>query len=358
MTRPIPFRPDRTAVRDSTARSFIRACTAELLARNTRHVVPADRILARHWPDDSTAGMVLKSASSPASVGSSSWAGVLAGGAPNATFISTLGPSSAAAALLNRGLSLEWPPGVGTLRVPGIITSPTGTFLGEGQPIGVYDRTTSALTLTPKKLPVLTVFSRELFEYSIPNVEALVRVALGESVALAIDTVLFGAGAGDTVHPPGLLTGSPLTASSQSFLVDAMIEDISAVCSAVSAVSGTDSIVLVMAPAQAEAARLRLNTSRLILASHALSAGTIVAVGTNTLASAIDPAPTFTSSIEATYHMDSAPAAIGTPGTPNVVAATTVSSFQSDLIGLRLVLRASWGLRHPSGVSWISGVKW
>ena len=39
--------------------------------------------------------------------------------------------------------------------------------------------------------------------------------------------------------------------------------------------------------------------------------------------------------MEATVHMDTAPAQIGTAGTPNVIAAPTVSAFQSDLILLR-----------------------
>jgi hypothetical protein len=337
-------------VRKAAARSFIRAACAELIARHHRLVRTADEVLRQSWPKDEVADLIYRSATTPASIGSPSWAGALAITASE-SFISTLGPSSAAAALLSRGIELEWPKGAGAIRVPGVVTSPAGTFTGEGQAIGVWDMTTTALTLTPKKLPVLTVFSREMFEHSIPNIEKLVRVALGESVSLAIDAQMFSQNSGDSIFPPGLMNNVvPLPASTQSFLVDAMIEDISAVCSAVSTVSGTNSIVLVMAPAQAEAARLRLGGEREILQSHALAAGTIAAVGTNCLASAIDPAPTFTSSIEATYVTDVTPGAFASE--------TTVSSFQSDLIGLRLILRASWGLRHPSGVSWIQGVKW
>jgi hypothetical protein len=40
-----------------------------------------------------------------------------------------------------------------------------------------------------------------------------------------------------------------------------------------------------------------------------------------------------------------------------VVGAPTVSSFQADLVALKLALPVSWGLR-AAGVSWMQNVNW
>jgi hypothetical protein len=41
------------------------------------------------------------------------------------------------------------------------------------------------------------------------------------------------------------------------------------------------------------------------------------------------------------------------------VASVPVKSFfQIDVVGLRMVLRASWGMRNPKHVAIVSGVTW
>jgi hypothetical protein len=354
MSRPVPFRPDRAAAREASSTSLIRAVAADLLSRHGRRVETADQIAERSWPADGTAGLILRAVSNPATIGTPAWAGSL-GYTANADLISSLGPASVALVLLGRGIRLQWDRAAG-VRVPGIITAPVGTFTGEGNPIGVWDLTTSGITLTSKKLPTIVAFSREIFEHSVPNVEVLVRTGLSESLALALDYQMFSANAGDTGNPPGLLNGiAALPASTASLPSEAMFTDIAAVNSAVSAVAGNNAVTVVAAPPQAEAARIRLDIDREILSCHGLPAGTIAAVATNALASIIDPAPSFSSSIDAVYHLDTAPSPIGGP---SGVAAMTVSSFQSDLVSLRLIINISWGLRHPSGVAWIQGCTW
>jgi len=41
-----------------------------------------------------------------------------------------------------------------------------------------------------------------------------------------------------------------------------------------------------------------------------------------------------------------------------VLAAPTRSLFQTDSAGLRVIAPASWGLRAPGAVAWMSGVTW
>jgi len=40
------------------------------------------------------------------------------------------------------------------------------------------------------------------------------------------------------------------------------------------------------------------------------------------------------------------------------VGTTVKSLYQSDLIGLRVIFQASWGLRSSSGIAVLSNVKW
>ena len=96
-----------------------------------------------------------------------------------------------------------------------------------------------------------------------------------------------------------------------------------------------------------------------VLASSALAAGTVVAIASNALCSAIDPLPRFNISTETTLHEeDTTPLPLSTVGTPNTVAAPMRSLFQTDAIGVRMQLEVSWALRNAGGLSWLQGVNW
>ena len=84
----------------------------------------------------------------------------------------------------------------------------------------------------------------------------------------------------------------------------------------------------------------------------------MISVAANSIASATDPMPRFDLSDQGTEHLDSAPQPIGTPGSPNVVAAVTVSLFQTDMLSLKMVFEMSWCLRHASGLAWMRAVIW
>jgi hypothetical protein len=84
-----------------------------------------------------------------------------------------------------------------------------------------------------------------------------------------------------------------------------------------------------------------------------------MAVAVNALAVAADPVPRFEESNQATVHMeDTTPLPIGTPGSPNVIAAPVRSLWQSDSVGVRLIMDVSWGLRATNSVAFVSGVTW
>jgi HK97 family phage major capsid protein len=93
-------------------------------------------------------------------------------------------------------------------------------------PTTVQDYITSLASLTPRKIATICVFTREMLERSTPNIEALLRMALSESLGLALDNTLFSAAAGDAATPTGIFNGiAPLAASTQTIASEAMTED-------------------------------------------------------------------------------------------------------------------------------------
>ena len=166
--------------------------------------------------------------------------------------------------------------------------------------------------------------------------------------------------AGSATRPAGLRNGiSAITAATAGS--EAMFTDIGALVNAVAPVSGGD-IVIVAAPAQWAALMLKsgsLPAPFPILYSAGLSDGDVVAIALPALAIAMDDSPRIEVSENALLHFeDTTPLQIGTAGSPNTVAAPALSLFQVDAIGLRIIWRATWGLRSTSGLAHITGANW
>jgi hypothetical protein len=267
-------------------------------------------------------------------------------------------PFSAAADVLKRGLSLRFD-GSGAISLPAISFG-TATFVGEGLAFPVRQFTAEAgVTLHPFKLGTTTSLTGEMLRNN--NAEAVVKQALRDSVGPSLDAVLFSNAAGvPELRPPGLLNGiAALTPSAATTKGDAMVEDLVALASAVSVVAGKSFIVFVMNPAQAIALGLRSLGAFTydVLPSSTVTAGTVIALAVNALASAVGEAPALDASKEAVVHEeDASPAAIVTPA--GTMASPLRSYFQTDSIGLRLKWPVSWALRDARAVAWMSGVTW
>ena len=116
--------------------------------------------------------------------------------------------------------------------------------------------------------------------------------------------------------------------------------------------------MFVAAPQQAGALKVwaGLKFDYPVLASAALTAGTVVAVEASALASAFSPIPEFSSRTQGVLHEDTAPLQIvDGSGTP---APGVRSLWQTDTIALRMVLSASYGMRGTGLVQMIQGVNW
>jgi hypothetical protein len=128
-----------------------------------------------------------------------------------------------------------------------------------------------------------------------------------------------------------------------------------ALASAVADLAGS-AIVFVASPALALKLALRRGEMPYrVLTSAALPAGTIMAVAVNALATAVDPVPEIDASRDALVHMETNPQHISTAGE---VAGPARSFFQTDTVGIRLLVGASWMTRAPGAVAVVNSVTW
>jgi hypothetical protein len=240
------------------------------------------------------------------------------------------------------------------IAVPSLAAAATDVnFTLEAVPLPVISASLSAAILEPKSFGCLAVFSRQLFEYSLPNAEVAVRAKVAQAIALGGDTKMFDATAADATRPGGLLVGNtPLVASSVTPPRESLRADISALVAAVSTVAGNEAIVLVAHPKQAAAYALEFSNAPFeMFASSALAAGTVIAIATNSVAFAVDPTPRFEFSDQGMVHLDTVP-------TVPFGAGTTQSMWQADMVALKIVQVADWALITSGGIASVNSVTW
>jgi Phage capsid family len=351
-----PLRRDIGAVR-RPADALGRLACAKLLSRVERRDV--EDIVDERWGDDGVMPILLKAASAPAMTTGAGWADTLAATSVS-DFLTSMGPASAGALLLSRGLQFQFGPTANVV-VPGILSAAANVgFVEQRKPIPVRElSTTAASLLSPRKFATIAGFAAEMLQYS--TIESVVRVVLTESVALSLDAALLDATAADAVRPAGLRNGIAAIAESANVdLREACLEDLDSIISSVADVAGNNPIVVIAAPSRARRLKLRLanvaDPGFEIMASSAVGAAEIVAVASNGLISAVDPVPRIETSFQGTLVMNSTAAELVTPG--GAVGAPARSLWQADSVGLRLVLECNWGLRSSAALAWAEDVIW
>jgi hypothetical protein len=313
----------------------------------------AERLVTRSWSSDKTASYLVRAASSPATLTTTS----ALTRTVVADFLAALGPQSAGAQLLAKGLNFSFD-GNAAISLPSFVADQNSVaFVQEGAPIPVrqFSITAPVPQLVPRKLAVMSSLTNEMLASS--DAEKYVRDVLLRDCALGLDKFLFDAIAGDAVRPAGLRYNiAASTASSATDLHEAMVEDVGTLITAVAQVGSN--IVLVTSPARAIITQLRAQGATLppILGSAGINATDMIAVAVDALASATDESPAIEASREAaSIHMDTVPAEIVT--TPGVVAYPVASVFQTDRTVLKLRFNADWVLRDSRAVAWLV-TKW
>lgn len=358
---------------------MFRAVAARVKAHIEKRSV-AD-VLREMYGDDVTtknvANLVLRAAVAPADTATPAWAGALVQTAIG-DFFELLLPSSVYPGLSAIGGRFGFGRN-GSVSLPTRSSTPTvaGSFVGEGAPIPVRKAGFASTVLTPKKMAVITPFTREITERSTPDIEALLRAAIQEDTAVSIDSVLLDNGAATAIRPAGLRNGVTTAAGEAGGGIAAVVADLKGMLgSLITATSGNlRAPVFLMNPVQALALTLiqnnggefpfanEVNNNRFrgypLIQSATVPAGVVIILDAADFFSATGDDPRFDISDQAVLHMeDTTPAQIGTAGTPNVVAAPVQSLFQTDSLALRMILPMSWAMRRTGVVVERTAVTW
>jgi hypothetical protein len=96
-----------------------------------------------------------------------------------------------------------------------------------------------------------------------------------------------------------------------------------------------------------------------VIQSSNVAADTMFLIDAADFVSVTGDTPRFDVSDQATLHLeDTTPLAISTTGAPNTVAAPVRSLWQTDTIGIRMLLDINWGLRRTGIVAWTQTMTW
>jgi HK97 family phage major capsid protein/HK97 family phage prohead protease len=358
---------------------MLRSAVVKLLS----HVTKQDpmQILHKAYGDDEATKVVFdqvtKAASAPATTTTSGWASQLVQ-TVNADFMETLTAAAVYPSLSARGLRLNFGRN-GVISIPSRSATPTiaGSFVAEGAPIPVRQGAFTSQSLTPKKLAVISTFTREIAQHSVPAIEGLIRDAIREDTSVALDTVLLDATAASTTRPAGLRNGVTVTTATAGGGIAALVADAKNLVGAlITATNGNvRAPVWIMNPAQALAISLTSNAGGdfvfadamnggnflgyPVIQSPTVPAGMLILVDAADFVSVTGDEPMFDVSDQATLHMeDTTPLAISATGTPNTVAAPVRSLWQTDSIALRMIMPMNWTLRRTGVLSWTQAVTW
>ena len=271
-------------------------------------------------------------------------------------------------------------------RVQGATGDLAGAFVGEGKPIPVRIGSVGSKDLTPKKMAVISSWTREMAERSTPQIEALIRQAINEDTATAIDIALLDANPETNIRPAGLGNAAVALAGAAGGDEAALRADLLNAIGHFTGLNASNGLAWIMNDKSRLAISFMVNAMGLpsvfstqinngalggipVLASTNVGPDDLWLVRYRDFASAMNDTPIFMASDQATVHEEAAyspditagaavlPIATGAAGAA-VVATPIRSFFQTDTIGLRMILPMDWAMIRDSMVVKISGVTW
>jgi HK97 family phage prohead protease/HK97 family phage major capsid protein len=359
---------------------FCRAGALSLLAHHERK--PVLEVTRAIFGDDEPLKAVVdwqtKAASAAAMTTVTGWAKELAVQV-NVDFMEILMAASVFGPLSGMGMSLSFGRNA-KLIIPTRSRTPTiaGSFVGEGLPIPVRQGAFTSISLTPMKMAVITTWTRELNDHSIPAIEGLLRDAIVYDTSVATDAVLLDANPATTVRPAGILNGVAGLTPTAGGGFTALTGDIKQLSGALltGTLGNVRKPVWLLNPQQVNSASFAIATGAGVfpyrdeigqgrlggwpfIQSGTVPAGTVIVIDAADFVSVTGDGPRFEISDQATLHFeDTTPLDISTSGSPNVVAAPVKSMFQTDMLALRLILPLTWAIRRTGTLAWLTGVTW
>lgn len=348
---------------------FVRAAVCQ--ARAFMQQIPLERALQESYGNDEATKIILRAVTNPAMTTVTGWAAELVQQAVEG-FIDTLKPASIYGPLSNRGSKFTFGRN-GSIKIPGRSKTPSlaGSWIGEGAPKPVRKLGLTSITLLPYKLAVISTFTEEMAAYSTPQIEQVIRQAMADDTSTSLDTYLIDNVAASAIRPAGLLVGAtavtPDTTESDPL---AMAADLKNLAAAIVANGGGRDIVYLMNPVQAMGISMAQATdgtfitvpesvTRTVISSQTVPVDTVIALDAADFATATGDMPKYSVSDQATIHEeDTTPLPITSGGGTPSFASPVRSLWQTDSIGVRMVLDVSWAMRRPGMVAVAAGVTW
>jgi hypothetical protein len=358
------------------------------ISRQPLDVIRQQRYGDREDVEAVTKHLIGKATSVPATTTQVGWATELVSFA-QADFLEALRPLSVFGALRPLGISLEFD-GNGSIKIPRRNYAPgaqgdlRGSFVGEGRPIPVRQGSFGSINLIPHKFAVISTFTREIMQRSTPAIEGLIRQGILEDSAVAVDTALLDNLPGDAIRPAGLLNGVTAIPGTAGGGIEAITGDLKAALTPFSDANAASGLVWLINPATAltltfystavgvfpfkdQVAAGNLGGIPMIQ-STAIEPDELILLRASDLAT-VGGEPGFDVSDTATLHMDDGgypvSQAIPAAGPPFNITGGTVSPavpvrslWQTDSIGLRMIMDLTWAFRRPGMIVQITGLTW
>lgn len=318
---------------------------------------------------DAAVGMVLRAAVNPAVTGTAAWAGALVD-VKITDFINLLRPAALYGRIPAREITFD---GYGSIKIKKQTGGVAGGWVSENAPIPVKAGAFSTVTLSPYKMGVISVASKEMLARSTPALEELLRDSMIEDTAAALDTTLIGSAAAGSGAPAGLFhtsnAAAVITGSNTGVKADDAAIDSEAMVGAMYTANVPMSTPVWLMHPSTELSLMNMRNAvgayffreeviggtwqRIpIITSTTLPRTRLGLVDAGSMIKGVGMGPEISVSTEATIQMNDAPV------TDTGSNAIYTSLFQNDGVALRLTLEASWVTRYVEAVQWINDLKW
>ena len=251
--------------------------------------------------------------------------------------------------------------GISTVSIPWIAASaiPPPAFVAEDAPAPLVNLATAKSILGPtKKILIVSAFTDELRDASVPAAETIISQALAIATSRALDGALFSANAATAIAPAGLLFGvTPITSAGTKGAAG-VADDFGLLAAEIGKVTNADDMVIITTPNLATRARVLvgLRFTNSIFSSSTIAAGTVVAVAPAGLVAGYDGSVQVEVSSQAALHFEGV-----TPG--DIVSGAGAPSFpvksayQDAFSALRVKCRCAW-IALPGSVAVLTGADW
>lgn len=358
-------------------RTLIKRAEGELIFRHAavalvKHVRGGslEERAAQMYPEDRELGAYMKAAQNPADTTTPGWAAELVR-TTYLGFMDLLMPESVFPRLAAKGVQVD-------LTNPVSIPTRTsnkrlaGAWVSEGSAIPVRAASLTSISLSRKKLGVISTFTRELAASSTPQIQGLIQQFMIEDTAEALDGFLLDS-SGGAGRPPGLGAAGTKVASVGND-AESVAADVKAAVTAVANAGGLRNPVWLINPTNVIALSFMTNAIGEVpeylrgvtsgtLATIPMIQSTTVPADEVFLIDAADfvsdggQTPEFDVSDVATLHEeDTTPLPI-VDGT-GAAAKPVRSLFQTYSVAVRGIWPLGWQMRRAGMVYIITGVHW